>query len=242
MYLVISAVILLIFDQVKSLASLSLDELLLLTVAAGLVALVVIYGIKKRGRSQPPETQGFRFYHSRSDLSDLKTELDSARQEIIIVGGTLEIAKATLGTLDDILARDEPKVKLKLLLMDEESPYIKGLEEAHTQEGIKASIHATLQALCSTRSGMDDLKRERIEIRTFKILPLCSMVIIDREKIRVEPYIYRIKGADKRPSFEYSKSTFRTEFERYWKGYEHILSNSEEFRCDRLNRPPSTVL
>jgi hypothetical protein len=177
-------------------------------------------------------TRAIRFYASRKDLPELETRLLQAKREIGILGITLEyLSRQYADIIKQLLCKG---VHMKFLTLNPNSELVGRVEKAMATTRVKEAIIASLETLCLIKQELGSIEKSRVEIRTFDLLPIHSIIVVDPNSddanILVESYLYNTDPRS-RSIIIVSKRDNEAVYMKYWNSYRFVLENSEKYKC-----------
>jgi len=159
----------------------------------------------------------------------LATFLSEARSRICFLGLSLDnLSSENMGEVRGMLKRG---VHITFLVLSPSSPLITEVERAVGASNLVDTLNASLGILHRIRNELSDPERDRLEVRTYDLMPLNSMVCLDPNSgdaaIQVE---YFLHGTDpqSRPCHIITKKEQAELFSKHWDSYLFILERSKD--------------
>jgi len=165
----------------------------------------------------------------------LEKFLAQAREEIWFLGLSNEDVIGHYGGAIKRLL--EEGICINFLLLNPESNLLKIKEMKAFVEGFIApraseAISAALGRLDEIKNGLTDIERNRLTIKTYDMLPVCSMICLDPRSenavMQVDQHLYDTEPRS-RPCVLITKKEKAELFERYWNHHNFILGRSKDF-------------
>ncbi len=203
--------------------------------AIGMILVVLLAPYVKQ--AMPKEATHPKFYASRDELNEkcsLKDFLRSAKYEIHLLGFSLEtISTQNRDTIKQLL-KDGKSIKFLVFRPDPDSKLIGDVETALGSASIAKALSRSLDELCRMKQELVWTERERLEIKTYGLIPIHNIVAIDPASdegvIRVENYQYDTASRSW-VTIEISKRNHRDLFEKYWNSYRFVYEKSNRYGC-----------
>jgi hypothetical protein len=234
-YAVITAVLVLTYGGIAITLHLSVTNALLIVIASGLVALPVLYVVRRYVLKNVLDR--LPFYPNPQESDDM---IDKAKKMIQVLGGTLDHFhnkdypdNARDKVMKAIIDRD---ISFEFVIIDERNSFVDDFRNAglYTPNVTRKALHDALTNLTGMKDELKDVdgtdKSGKLRIKTTMLPIVYSLVIKDvsdgSAEIHYSPWNYLTRRGS-RPTFVIRKSRHYRAFEKYQSSYDAITGNPQ---------------
>lgn len=196
-------------------------------IAIAIIGVVIIW---KKGKKKP---KGIKLkVYRRNDLPRLADFLSQAKHQIDCVGISLEsVSRGNYDTIKNALKRG---VRIRLLIFDPQSQFIDDIENLVVSKNMREIIVGILGTLCRMKTELEPDKAERLEVKTYNVLPAFSMIAIDSDEelgiMHYDPYLAGT-AQESRFIYEISKPKHKELFDTIFSTYRNLWNIGAEHTC-----------